>query len=164
MVLTARWHTTNLNGCQGLDKPIIPLCRALAKLPGIVVPVWSCSSHPKVDTRMYLSMAMDLKGFHSIKALNKLTKSMANSSKFKVPRHICRSVNFELTELLNLGFDSYADHDASWSGISLYLIFDDDQYHTDKVIDKVVDWLIFNIERVAESENMREKEIVSLSV
>lgn len=162
MVLTARWHTTNLNGCQGLDKPIIPLCRALAKLPGIVVPVWSCSSHPQADTRMYLSMAMDQKGFRSIKTLNRLTTSSAFGPKFKVPKRICRSVNFVLTELLNLGFYPSADKTTHWSGVCLELIFDDDKHHTDENIGKVIDWLIFNIYRVAESEDTYEKEIMAL--
>lgn len=68
-VLRDRWDTYREMGYIGGDREMIPLLDRLHNLPGRVIPVWHCSTHPErpeAARQFYICLACDEEGRDSL--------------------------------------------------------------------------------------------------
>lgn len=136
-ILEKRWVTLHKDhGLSFIDELIQNVVYQFSTLPGKVIPVFSCQSHPeRKDRRLYILFAVNLQGLLS------LTKVHTESVR------ICQSFGMNWPNLVRSRLDSnhFDNKVDGWTGVIIEYRFRPRE-HTKKRINFVVQTLLEGIE------------------
>jgi hypothetical protein len=136
--LEKRWLITlNENKLEGIDTKLLNLLHRFYTLPGKVIPVWSCQSHPeRKDRRFYIVFATNAAGLVSLTKVHDVVVQVYQDLGKRWP-NLSRS---------RLRSDIYGEnYQGPWTGTVLDYTFNK-KCHTEETVDFLINSLHVGIE------------------